>query len=43
VIQDTINAQVRNVCESSAALISREGEQQTEIGDFFFNGMDSVT
>jgi putative endopeptidase len=43
-IQDTINAQVRNVCESSAALTNAEkGSNKQKIGDFFFTGMDSVT
>lgn len=43
-IQDTINAQIRNVCESSAALTNAEkGSNKQKIGDFFFTGMDSVT
>jgi putative endopeptidase len=43
-IQDTINEQVRNVCESSAALTnSPKGSNKQKIGDFFFTGMDSVT
>ena len=43
-IQDTINAQVRNVCESSAAITNSEkGSNKQKIGDFFFSGMDSVT
>jgi putative endopeptidase len=42
-IQDTINAQVRNICESSAALTTAEkGSNKQKIGDFFFSGMDSV-
>jgi len=42
-IQDTINAQIRNVCESSAALANAEkGSNKQKIGDFFFTGMDSV-
>jgi putative endopeptidase len=42
-IQDTINAQIRNVCESSAALTNAEkGSHKQKIGDFFFSGMDSV-
>jgi putative endopeptidase len=42
-IQDTINAQIRNICESSAALTSAEkGSNKQKIGDFFFSGMDSV-
>jgi len=43
-IQDTINAQIRNVCESSAALTNAEkGSNKQKIGDFFFTGMDSVS
>ncbi len=42
-IQDTINAQVRNVCESSASLHDApKGSNKQKIGDFFFTGMDSV-
>ena len=42
-IQDTINAQVRNVCESAAALSNAEkGSAKQKIGDFFSTGMDSV-
>ena len=42
-IQDTINAQIRNICESSSALTSAEkGSNKQKIGDFFFSGMDSV-
>ena len=42
-IQDTINAQVRNVCESSAGLmVAERGSNRQKIGDFFFTGMDSV-
>ncbi len=43
IIQDTINAQIRNVCETSAALTNPEkGSNKQKIGDFFFTGMDSV-
>jgi putative endopeptidase len=42
-IQDTINAQIRNVCESSAALTNADkGSNKQKIGDFFHSGMDSV-
>jgi putative endopeptidase len=42
-IQDTINAQVRNICETSAALQNVEkGNAKQKIGDFFSTGMDSV-
>ena len=43
-IQDTINAQIRKVCESSAALKdAQKGSNKQKIGDFFYTGMDSVT
>src|SRR5208283_5653468 len=43
-IQDTINSQIRNVCESSAALTNAEkGSNKQKIGDFFYTGMDSVS
>ena len=43
-IQDTINAQIRTVCESSASSASNpKGSTKQKIGDFFFSGMDSVT
>jgi len=42
-IQDTINSQIRNICESSAANSNEaEGSNKQKIGDFFFSGMDSV-
>ena len=42
-IQDTINAQVRKICESSAAIQNTErGSNKQKIGDFFFSGMDST-
>jgi putative endopeptidase len=43
-IQDTINAQIRNICESSAALKdAQKGTAKQKIGDFFFTGMDSIS
>lgn len=43
-IQDTINAQVRNICERSAALTTEpKGTAKQKIGDFFFTGMDSIS
>ena len=42
-IQDTINSQVRNICESAAANTNEPaGSNKQKIGDFFFSGMDSV-
>ncbi|MFH0895345.1 MAG: M13 family metallopeptidase [Bacteroidota bacterium] len=43
-IQDTVNAQIRQVCESSAALKEEpKGSNKQKIGDFFASGMDSAT
>jgi putative endopeptidase len=43
-IQDTINAQIRNICESSAELKDApKGSAKQKIGDFFHTGMDSVS
>ena len=42
-IQDTINAQVRKICESSSANQQAEmGSNKQKIGDLFFSGMDST-
>lgn len=44
IIQDTVNAQVRNICESAAQLENAEvGSAKQKIGDFFNTGMDSVS
>ena len=43
-ISDTINAQIRNICESSAKITDApKGSAKQKIGDFFYSGMDSVT
>jgi putative endopeptidase len=43
-IGDTINAQVKKICESSAAIKDAEkGSNKQKIGDMFFSGMDSTT
>ncbi|MCX6284439.1 MAG: M13 family metallopeptidase [Bacteroidetes bacterium] len=43
-IQDTINAQVRTICKSSAAVKDAgKGSNKQKIGDFFFSGMDSAS
>ena len=44
IIQDTVSAQVRDICESSAAMANAEkGSNRQKIGDFFYSGMDSVS
>ena len=43
-IGDTINAQIHNLCETSAKLTNAEtGSAKQKIGDFFYSAMDSVT
>lgn len=43
IVQDTINAQIRTLCESSAREVhAPAGSDKQKIGDFFFSGMDSV-
>ena len=43
-IQDTINTQIRKICESSANISNVEqGSNKQKIGDFFYSGMDSLT
>ena len=43
-IQDTINAQVRKICETSAIVKeAKKGSNKQKIGDFFFTGMDSIS
>ncbi|HTB05998.1 MAG TPA: M13 family metallopeptidase [Bacteroidia bacterium] len=43
-IQDTINAQIHNLCMSCAKLTNAEpGSAKQKIGDFFYTAMDSVT
>ena len=42
-IQDSINADVREICEQSANnSAAKKGSNEQKIGDFFFSGMDSV-
>jgi len=42
-IQDTINAQVLNICKSAASKEELPGSNKQKIGDFYFSGMDSVS
>lgn len=43
-VQDTINAQVRKICESSVAIQNEpKGSNKQKIGDFFYSGMDSTS
>ncbi|MBK7215259.1 MAG: hypothetical protein IPH88_18645 [Bacteroidales bacterium] len=42
-IQDTINAQIKEICESAAALKNPDpGSDKQNIGHFFYSGMDSL-
>jgi putative endopeptidase len=43
-IQDTINAQIKNICELSAQTEHpTKGSAKQKIGDFFFTGLDSIS
>lgn len=43
IIQDTINAQIKTICEASAkAANEKQGSNKQKIGDFFYSGMDSI-
>ena len=43
-VQDTINSQVRHICELSASIRNPlKGSNKQKIGDFYFTGMDSAT
>jgi len=41
-IQDTINEQVKRICEESATANDAAGSNKQKIGDFFNSGMDTV-
>ena len=44
IIQDTVNAQVQNICELAATATNvTTGSNKQKIGDFFHTGMDSLT
>ena len=42
-IQDTINNQVKQICEKSATANAAKGSNKQKIGDFFASGMDTIT
>jgi putative endopeptidase len=41
-INDTINSQIKKICERSAATSSARGSNKQKIGDFYASGMDSL-
>ncbi len=41
-IQDTINSQVKSICESSSKANAEKGSNKQKIGDFYTSGMDSI-
>ncbi|MFY8213222.1 MAG: M13 family metallopeptidase [Flavobacterium sp.] len=41
-INDTINSQIKKICERSAATTSARGSNKQKIGDFYASGMDSL-
>lgn len=42
IIEDTVNAQVLNICRSAAVRNNTTGSNKQKIGDFYYSGMDSV-
>jgi len=42
-IQDTINNQVKQICEKSASANADKGSNKQKIGDFYASGMDTIT
>ncbi len=41
-IQDTINNQIKSICEKSSEAASEKGSNKQKIGDFYASGMDSI-
>ena len=42
-IQDTINNQVKNICEKAASSDNKKGSNKQKIGDFYSSGLDTIT
>lgn len=42
-IGDTINSQIRQICEKSAIENAEKGSNKQKIGDFYASGMDTIT
>lgn len=42
-IGDTINSQIRQICEKSASENADKGTNKQKIGDFYASGMDTIT
>jgi putative endopeptidase len=42
-IQDTINNQIKSICEKSSTANAEKGSNKQKIGDFYASGMDSIT
>lgn len=43
IIEDTVNAQVLQICRTAAVGTHPQGSNKQKIGDFYYSGMDSVT
>ena len=44
IIQDSVNASIRDICEKSAKLSDvKTGTNQQKIGDLFYSGMDTLS
>jgi putative endopeptidase len=41
-IQDTINNQIKSICEKSSEAAAEKGSNKQKIGDFYASGMDSI-
>jgi putative endopeptidase len=41
-IQDTINNQIKSICEKSAIADAEKGSNKQKIGDFYASGMDTI-
>lgn len=41
-IQDTINSQIKSICEKSAQANADKGSNKQKIGDFYASGMDTI-
>lgn len=42
-ILDTLNMNIRTICESSSQANAEQGSNKQKIGDFFYTGMDTVS
>lgn len=43
IIQDTVDAQIYNICKLSASQVNPQGSNKQKIGDLYSSGMDSIS